>query len=524
MLLSIQGKIYTIEEIQDKVISLINQIESAYQKRLINLKRYFKELNGETTIPDPQFEWQSRFVSSLFYQKIFFAYALLRKFLDKAFENLFEVETENPVLQSAIKRVLEHYIKILDLKTVLSQTLYYSLLSAYGLIYFDYDTNLRRITIQTFNPLLTKITPDKNYVCITKYLPAPEVIRRYKVELTADDFYSLTTEEEETYTYLKNIYNNALVRIDEIYGILVVNPDDVILPTKYIVLNKQKVIEAESFYDHEKPFVVEFLYGIDAQISFADLVYPYHVQDTIITRAFLDTALLTLSIGIEMDVTSLDPDASPENLQPFMVLRKKTPEDVIKNFSLANFNPNVLPIRQLILQEATNISAITEFLMGLPTSKGRPTAKEVMLKTQQSIQTLSVFVEKFETSFLKQVLQKLLYFIIKYEANNLAKGILANYPEEFIALSEIKPEEIYRQVDFKITAFSQIVDKQAKLEKFLATLGVLSDLGLAQAINPIALIRELMSLLDLPKDLLNPQALLSSTTPQSEEEQEKQEE
>jgi len=150
--------------------------------------------------------------------------------------------------------------------------------------------------------------------------------------------------------------------------------------------------------------------------------------------------------------------------------------------------------------------------MGLPTSKGRPTAKEVMLKTQQSLQTLSVFIEKFETSFVSKTLEKLLYYILKYEAPNLQELLT---PKEFLILSELKPIDIQTRIKFKITSFSQILQKQEKLEKILSAVSLLSELNLAHAINPITLLQELLILLDLPQDLINPQALLQP--PQTEQ-------
>lgn len=513
MLISIQGKLYSQEQIKPYALHLLHQIESAYQTRQTKIKQYLKELNGQTVIPPPKLKWQSTFVSSLFYQKIFFAYALLRKFLDKAFETLFDIETDNQALRFTLIKTLSHYIKALNLKENLSQVLFYSLLSGYGLLYFDYDTKLKKLSLQTFNPLLTKITPDKNYLCITKYIPTIEAITKYNLEPSANLFYNLTTEEEETYHYLKNIYNDAITRIDEIYGILVIPPDDALLPAKFTILNKTDLISVEIFPDEEKPFAVDFLYGVDIQSSYADLIFPYHVQDTILTRTLLDTAILSLTIGIELDASSIDPDVSITSLEPFQIVYKKSPEEVIRNFSLANFNPNVLPIRHLILQEATNISAITEFVMGLPTSKGRPTAKEVMLKTQQSLQTLSVFIEKFETSFISKTLEKLLYYILKYEAPNLQELLT---PEEFLILSELKPIDIQTRIKFKITSFSQILQKQEKLEKILSAVSLLSELNLAHAINPITLLQELLILLDLPQDLINPQALLQPP-PQTEQ-------
>lgn len=518
MLLTTTGRIVNITEAENGAVNLLNAIESAYYTRMTKLKDYFKEINGQTVIPPPKLEWQSNFVSSLFYQKIFFAYSLLRKFLDKAFENLFIVETNDPILREAIHKVLTHYIQITNLKQTLSEVLYYSLFSGYGLIYFDYDTKLKQITLTACNPLLTKITPDKNYLVITQYLPTPQAIEKYNLDPNEVLFYNLTTEEEETFYYLKNITNNAITRIDEIYGTVVLNGHEAILPARYILVNKNKLIQAEILDPLEKPYVCEFLYGINAQVSYADLIYPYHVQDTILTRTLLDTAILSLTIGIELDATSIDTDKTITELEPFQIVYKKTTEDVIKNFSLANFNPNVLPIRQLILNEATNISALTEFVMGLPTSKGRPTAKEVALKTQQSIQTLSVFIEKFETFFLTQVLEKLLYYIIKYEAPNLQNLLPA---QEFVALSEISPVDLQKRIKFKIISMSQTLQKQERIEKLMSFLQLLGELNLIPVLDLNKLIREFLYLLDLPTDILNPNIDLNALLQQQATQEEK---
>ncbi|DAD54626.1 TPA: portal protein [Aquificae Conch Spring virus] len=526
MILSINNKLYNLSDVEPYVLSKINAIESAYARRLISLIRYMQELNGETNIPDPPYPWQSKFKSSMFYQKVFFAYFYLRSFLEKAFENLFTVDTDNEHLQVLLTKILQHYIKVLNVKDALSKILYYSLLSGYGFLYITYNEDLKRIDLQVVNPLHSKITPDLNYICLTEYLPIPEAIRRYNLTYDQIKPYIVPQEDPEhtVFTYLQKLYNDRLVRIDKFYGIIFL-PDDIITPHLYIVLNKQKLITAEIMPDKITPFVVEFLYGINTQVSFADLVYPYYVQDTILTRAILDSALVNLTLGFEIDTTLVDEDSLADELRPWKIFYTRGGGDVqaIRPIKLANFDPNALPIRNLIQNEATNISAITEFIMGLPSSRSRITAREVALKTHQTQMTLAIFIERLETVFISQLLTKLLYYILKYEAPNLQQILTT---EEILFLSTVTPDDILSQVKFKIRGFTSVVQKSERLEKIMTLLELFGQLGLLPILNIEKLIHEILYNLDLPPDIIQvnklAQLIQAYQTTQLQQEQQEQ--
>ena len=507
MVISLNNKIYSLKDVEADVISQINAVESAYSKRLSSIIRYMSELNGDTNIPEPLYQWQSRFVSSLFYQKVFFAYAYLRSFLDKAFDQLFTVETDDPLLRETVTKTLQHYLKVLNVKDALSKVLYYSLLSGYGFVYFDYNQDLRRLDLQVIDPLHVKITPDLNYVCITKYLPIPEAIRQFNLSYDELSPYIAPQDDPENlvYSYLRRIYNDKLVRIDYFYGTVFLN-NDIIPPHFYIVINKDKLLYAEIMPDRITPFVVEFLYGVNTQVSFADLIYPYHVQDTILTRAILDSAFINMTLGFEIDTTVLKEDSLDEELRPWKIFYTTGGSEIqaVRPIKLANFDPNMLPIRNLIQNEATNVSAITEFIMGMPSSRSRVTAREVMIKTQQTQTTLAIFIERLETVFINQLLNKLLYFIIKYEAQNLQQILT---PEEFNLLATISPLEIISQIKFKIRSFSNIVQRNERLEKILALIELFGQLGILSILRLDKLIYELLYNLDLPTDLIQPDQL-----------------
>jgi len=502
MILSINNKIYNLTDIESYVLGQINAVESAYSRRLTTLIRYMQELNGETNIPDPPYEWQSKFLSSMFYQKIFFAYFYLRSFLEKAFENLFTIDTNNEQLQIILTKILQHYIKTLNVKDALSKVLFYSLLSGYGFIYITYNEDLKRLDLQVINPLHSKLTPDLNYVCITEYLPIPEAIRRYNLTYDQIKPYIAPQDDPEysVLTYLQKLYNDKLVRIDKFYGIIFL-PDDIITPHFYIVLNKYKLINAEIMPDKITPFVVEFLYGVNTQVSYADLIYPYYVQDTILTRAILDSALVNLTLGFEIDTTVIEEDSLSDELKPWKIFYTRGGGEIqaIRPIKLANFDPNALPIRNLIQHEATNVSAITEFIMGLPSSRSRVTAKEVSLKTQQTQMTLAIFIERLETVFISQLLTKLLYYILKYEAPNLQQLLL---PEELNLLATITPDDVLSQIKFKIRGFTSVVQKNERLEKIMSLLELFGQLNLLPILNIEKFIHEILYNLDLPPDII----------------------
>ena len=502
MILSINNQIYNYSDIESYVLGQLLAVESAYSRRLTSLIRYMQELNGETNIPPPPYEWQSKFVSSMFYQKIFFAYFYLRSFLEKAFENLFTIDTDNEQLQILLTKILQHYIKTLNVKDALSKVLFYSLLSGYGFIYITYNEDLKRLDLQVVNPLHSKITPDLNYVCITEYLPIPEAIRRYNLSYNQITPYITPQDDPEfsVYTYLQKVYNEKIVRIDKFYGIVFL-PNDIITPHLYTILNKTKLIDAEIMPDKITPFVVEFLYGVNTQVSYADLIYPYYVQDTILTRAILDSALVNLTLGFEVDTSIIEEDSLSDELKPWKIFYTRGGGEIqaIRPIKLANFDPNALPIRNLIQNEATNVSAITEFIMGLPSSRSRVTAKEVSLKTQQTQMTLAIFIERLETVFISQLLTKLLYYILKYEAPNLQQLLT---PEELNLLATITPDDVLSQIKFKIRGFTNVVQKNERLEKIMSLLELFGQLNLLPILNIEKLIHEILYILDLPPDII----------------------
>jgi hypothetical protein len=171
----------------------------------------------------------------------------------------------------------------------------------------------------------------------------------------------------------------------------------------------------------------------------------------------------------------------------------------VRPIKLANFDPNALPIRNLIQNEATNVSAITEFIMGLPSSRSRVTAKEVSLKTQQTQLTLAIFIERLETVFVSQLLTKLLYYILKYEAPNLQQLLT---PEELNLLATITPDDILSQIKFKIRGFTNVVQKNERLEKIMSLLELFGQLNLLPILNIEKLIHEILYSLDLPPDIV----------------------
>jgi hypothetical protein len=113
--------------------------------------------------------------------------------------------------------------------------------------------------------------------------------------------------------------------------------------------------------------------------------------------------------------------------------------------------------------------------------------------------TLAIFIERLETVFISQLLTKLLYYILKYEAPNLQQLLT---PEELNLLATITPDDVLSQIKFKIRGFTNVVQKNERLEKIMSLLELFGQLNLLPILNIEKLIHEILYILDLPPDII----------------------
>ncbi|MBX0311088.1 MAG: hypothetical protein JHC31_04700, partial [Sulfurihydrogenibium sp.] len=221
------------------------------------------------------------------------------------------------------------------------------------------------------------------------------------------------------------------------------------------------------------------------------------------------------TMGFEINTSALASKDEIFTVKPFTVIKTVSDQPAIKPFAMASFDPNVLPVRQLILQEAQNVSALTEFLMGQPTSKGRPTAKEVALKTQMTQNVISTIINRIEDEFIARITRKLISLMLQYHLNEIvSSGMLE--PSELKEMNELinkailenrEPyyylvKEIYKGTVIKVEGMSGVIKQKEELENILNVVEMSANLGLIPYLNMVEIFKRVFQILQLDAELV----------------------
>ncbi|MBX0310421.1 MAG: hypothetical protein JHC31_01205, partial [Sulfurihydrogenibium sp.] len=232
-------------------------------------------------------------------------------------------------------------------------------------------------------------------------------------------------------------------------------------------------------------------------------------------RAIVDRAILSTTMGFEINTTALASKDEVFTVKPFTVIKTVSDQPAIRPFSMASFDPNVLPVRQLILQEAQNVSALTEFLMGQPTSKGRPTAKEVALKTQMNQNVISTIINRIEDEFIARITRKLISLMFQYHLNEIVNtGLLE--PTELKEINELinkailenrEPyyyliRELHKGTVIRVEGMSGVIKQKEELENILNVVEMASNLGLIPYLNMVEIFKKIFHILQLDAELV----------------------
>lgn len=248
-------------------------------------------------------------------------------------------------------------------------------------------------------------------------------------------------------------------------------------------------------------------------------VYHKNYFEDSLGLAFALTELLNLMLDInsfatakafEIDLDILaDPEDLVSGLYPAKVLKKRaggTNANLIKEVSLGTMSPQILRIYQEMDREYQNSARTTEFLLGKPSTRGRPTATEVTIKTQQSSAAIEEVASDVEENVLAPLLQMILVLCLQYQ-RNFDDMRLFVLQEEIVdkikilaALDEKEKKQIVNIFNFKVRGLSGIVSKQANLEKLLTFIKFIGDTPAVEYIDFKKLMKKVLNNLELDEE------------------------
>jgi hypothetical protein len=520
------------EELETFALTVYGELQSVSQPRRNKVIDYLSELNGNSAIPDPDDatgNWRTNIKSSIFFQKTLFAYLYLRALLHKSTKSLLSFESKKyTYLPSAYRKVFNLGVYKTSLFEVIDKALWYGILSGELSVLIDADYTVDEwddveftIMSKALNPLEYYKASDNQFYAYDVFLPIEKVkglSKLWKYPPEKLEVYNLTTDKDRTDFLISSMKDRTTYgKITYIFGRYVNPQGEVSLPLKFTLYNDKYLVDVENILhaDKQLPVISISFYSDEMQLSYADLIWDYYKEDSRLVRAIIDRAILSTTMGFEINTSALASQDEVFTVKPFTVIKSATDQQAIRPFAMASFDPNVLPVRQLILQEAQNVSALTEFLMGQPTSKGRPTAKEVALKTQMNQNVISTIINRIEDEFIARITRKLISLMFQYHLNEIINSGMLE-PTELREINELMNKaimeekepyyylikELYKGTVVKVQGMSGVIKQKEELDSILDIVQMSANLGLIPYLNMVEIFKKVFQILQLDSELV----------------------
>jgi hypothetical protein len=515
-------------ELENFAVSIYNELKSLNEPRHAKVRDYIRELNGNSAIPEPELDWQSNIKSSLFFQKLAFAYYYFRSLVDRASKNLLTFYASDPYskMPSILKKCYDLAIYKSDFFQEVGLTLFYGLLSGHLALLIDTDLEIdqfgeveKKLVVKALHPLDFYVSNDGSFYAYDVYVPLEKAYRLQKFWMIKPEKlepYNISTSKETVEYLVKSSRKRAFVKLTYIYG-RYVNNDVVSTPIKITLLNDTKLVDVEQINhaDNLMPIVHTYFYASDFQLSYADLIWDYYKEDTRLLRSFIDRVLLSTATAFEIYVDGLEKHNNEDEIEiaPYMVFKTTVPDQAVRTFQLASIDPNALPFRQMILMEVQNVSAMSEILEGKPTSKGRPTAKEILIKSQLNAQYVNTLINRIEEEFIAKAVRKMLAVFIQTFIDEIPAMLTPEEVQEFNllvnkAIIEDKPKyyylvkNIYKGITIRVEGLSGVIRQKEELESLLSVLELFSNLGALPFLNVPIIVKRIADIMQLPSELV----------------------
>ncbi len=521
------GTPFVVEEgeLETFSVGVYNELKSLNDKRQSKVRDYIRELNGNTAIPEPSLRWQSNIKSGMFFQKLAFAYYFFRSLVDRASKNLLTFYTSDPQskMPSILKKCYDAAVYKSNFFQEVGLTLFYGLLSGHLALLIDTEFEIdqfgdveKKLLVQALHPLDFYISNDGSFYAYDIYVPLEKAYRMQQfwiIKPAQLEPYNISTSKESVEYMVRSTQKRSYVKLTYIYGRYVSN-NMVSVPIKITLLNDTKLVDVEviNHADNLLPIVHTYFYASDFQLSYADLIWDYYKEDTRLLRSFIDRVLLSTATAFEINETAIDTKDEIE-IAPYMVLKTNSSEQAVRTFQLASIDPNALPFRQMVIMEAQNVSAVSEILEGKPTSKGRPTAKEILIKSQLNMQYVNTLINRIEEEFIAKAVRKMLSVFVQHFIDDIFTMLTPEEQEELTimvnqALLEDKPKyyyvvkNIYKGITIRVEGLSGVIRQKEELESLLSIIELFSSLGALPFLNVPVIVKRIADIMQLPSEVV----------------------
>ena len=499
------------QEVLNQIISLYNKEKQSRVEREAKWKEYFQAYNLKPSLPEPSLEWQSRtIIPKYFYTVEQFASIIRRSLVQSGkFFSLFTLRDELKDVAVVLEKLASYYLNSYSFLSEFEKAVKIGAITGEIILECSWERKFSKVggkirvksypSFKALSPFDVVIDSSalKRWMIKRYFIPIEEAfILQEMKEFEKFPLTNVPTTTENLDDTLQKSYKDyevkeGYVEILEFIGNLSFNNNNRIYENlRILIANRQHIAKVEIFdnWDRELPIVSTHLYqpvkGVYGYSLF-DVAYDMIRSLNVFIRLIEDWVVLSLGHIIEFDKTKLDEETASKiekGFEPFIIVSKNSPDKLFQVSTLSQFNPSVMPIIQLFQQEIQNATALTEFILGLPTSKGRPTAREVMIKTQQSGAVLDSIAIRIENEIIEKIIHKLLILIIQNETIEKLQEILG---EDFKVIesyfvSEEEKEKLAMilkdEIGIRVDGITQTLHRREQIENLLEFLAVVSQI------------------------------------------------
>lgn len=378
-----------------------------------------------------------------------------------------------------------------------------------------------RIKIIPVNPFNIRIDPVRmNYIIEEEIVSYPEFLdmaRRFKLVNVSQ----VVSDNSLSASFRRDILppRRKVVVLHHVYTKYLTDPQGNILDRDvyFLVANGQNVVFYDKNYLPNGRFPYVIGQPIKSLVGAYGVGYLSRIKDVI--KNYLDLLNLIqdafhLSVlGVyEYDITSIVSEGKHQftrSIKPMTFYPVTKPNTVRQVYNPVNPATAVqfLFVLDRILQ---NRSYQTEFFMGMPTAKGRPTASEVAMKLQESMRTFTDTASNIEHAIIQPALELALMTELVYQDNRFHVDYSESIssPESYQHVRSLSFSERMndlRKLKVRVHGLSGRLKKMASFEKIISILNVIGNIPtVAQAIDGKKLVEKIFaSVEESPEEIFN---------------------
>lgn len=293
----------------------------------------------------------------------------------------------------------------------------------------------------------------------------------------------VTAFSQDKGLFLPQSSYKKLVKLCEFWGMLTDENGEIVHPNTYLVIADDSILLRGPIPNPYAPFKHPFIVTAPFYAPFR--VYHKGLATDAIELQLEMSELLNLIIDatrygslpiftVQLDML-LRPEDIVEGLRPgkVVLLQGNIPPQAspVTAINVGGATQEMLAAYNLIEREIQNATGITEFIMGTPTARGRPTATEVVTGRQQATALVEVIGRNIEDQLLEPLLQRVWLILTKYH-DEVPLGELKRILLEIDELSG-ETEVWERPLKFRARGFSTIMMRAQEVNKITAFLSLL---------------------------------------------------